>query len=227
MSVSEEEKSLRRRLLFNSLPAGTSEDLVQQAIDLLDNEFGEDPRILYGALVNRLKETLGDRLSLQGVLGNIMVNRHKPEAEIGPEPSRSGRAATATATIDSPARFAGSTGQDASDIVFNAMFQEIVSTVRQRGSENATGLANYLTGQFKDMALPGRTQATLQQWITDPSRAPSVVGSTPDLQKVTNCCFVWLCQTFGPVDADKVLLRGVQRAEQLPESFDCSPRSFL
>ena len=57
MSVSESEKSLRRRLLFNSLPAGTSLEIIQQAIDLLDNEFGEEPNLLYGSLVNRLKET--------------------------------------------------------------------------------------------------------------------------------------------------------------------------
>ena len=225
MSVSEKEKSLRRRLLFNSLPAGTSEDLVQQAIDLLDNEFGEDPRILYGALVKRLKETLGDRVKMHGVLGNIMVKRNQPEAEIGPAPSLSGRSAPAAA--GSPSQFVGSTGQKPSDKVFNALFQGIVSTVRQRGGENATGLANHLTGQFKEMALPGRTQMTLQKWITDPSREPSVVGNTNDLHKIINCCFVWLCQTFGPVDADKVLLRGVQSAEQLPESFEHSPRKFL
>ena len=224
MSVSEKEKSLRRRLLFNSLPTGTSEDLVQQAIDLLDNEFGEDPRILYGALVKRLKESLGDRISMHGVLGNIMVMRNKPEAEIGPEPASSGRGPAATAARG---QSVGSTGQKASDKVFNALLEGIVSTVRQRGNEHTTGLANYLTGQLEDMSLPGRTQATLQQWITDPSRVPNVVGSPQDLHKIINSCFVWLCQTFGPVDADKVLLRGVQTAEQLPESFEHSPRKFL
>ena len=223
MSVSEKEKSLRRRLLFNSLPAGTSEDLVQQAIDLLDNEFGEDPRILYGALVKRLKETLGDRVKMHGVLGSIMVMRNKPEAEIGPEP----QLASAARTTHAPGQFVGNATQKPSDKVFNALFQAVVSMVRQRGSENATGLANFLTGQFKTMGLPGRTQTTLQQWITDPSREPSVVGNTDDLHKIINCCFVWLCETFGPVDADKVLLRGVQVAEQLPESFEHSPRKFL
>ena len=220
MSITEKEKSLRRRLLFNSLPAGTSEDLVQQAIDLLDNEFGEDPRILYGALVKRLKESLGDRVSMHGVLGNIMMMRNRPEADIGPEP-------TLRSSAPEPVRPVGNTSQQASDKVFNTLFQTIVSTVRQRGSEHATGLANHLTGQFKTMALPSKTQMTLQQWITDPSREPSVVGKTSDLQKIINCCFVWLCQTFGPVDADKVLLRGVQVAEQLPESFEHSPRKFL
>ena len=221
MSVSDKEKSLRRRLLFNSLPAGTSEDLVQQAIDLLDNEFGEDPRILYGALVKRLKESLGDRVSMHGVLGNIMLMRNRPEAEIGPEPSLAGNAPAA------PPSVAGNASLEASDKVFNALFDGIVSTVRQRGNANATGLANHLTGQFKAMSLPGRTQTTLQQWITDPSREPCVVGNTSDLHKIVNCCFVWLCETFGPVDADKVLLRSVQKAEQLPESFEHSPRKFL
>lgn len=224
MSITDREKSLRRRLLFNALPTGTSEDLVQQAIDLLENEFGEDPRILYGALVKRLKESLGDRVNMQGVLGNIMVMRNKPEAEIGPEPALRSRSAPA-ATAGS--QFVGNTGQQASDKVFNALFQGIVSTVRHRGNENAISLANHLTGQFSDMSLAGRTQATLQQWITDPSREPSVVGTTGDLHKIINCCFVWLCQTFGPVDADKVLLRAVQGAEQLPESFEFSPRKFL
>ena len=218
MSVSEKEKSLRRRLLFNSLPAGTSEDLVQQAIDLLDNEFGDDPRILYGALVKRLKTSLGDRVSMHGVLGNIMVMRNRPEAEIGPEPLLRGRAADAGAVT---------TSLKASDKVFNALFDGIVSTVRQRGDENATRLAEHLTGQLKAMALSGETQATLQQWIAAPSRAPSVVGNTSDLHKIINCCFVWLCEAFGPVDADKVLLRSVQQAEQLPESFEHSPRKFL
>ena len=221
MNVSEKEKSLRRRLLFNSLPTGTSEDLVQQAIDLLDNEFGEDPRILYGALVKRLKDSLGDRVSMHGVLGNIMLMRNRPEAEIGPEPTMH-RSAPKVA-----APFAENSNLEPSDKVFNALFDGIVSTVRQRGNDKATGLANYLTGQFKTMSLPGKTQTTLQQWITNPSREPCVIGKTSDLHKIINCCFVWLCETFGPVDADKVLLRSVQKAEQLPESFEHSPRKFL
>ena len=225
MSVSEQEKSLRRRLLFNSLPEGTSAKLVQQAIDLLDNEFGEEPRILYGALVKRLKESLDESVNLGGVLGRIMVLRYKPEEEIGPEPPTSNGGSGAASA--SPGQHFNVTKLDPAHKVFNALFHGVVSTVQQRGSEDVTALTSHLTSQLRAMSLAGATQMSLQNWIANPSRQPNVVGSTGDLHKIINACFVWLCGKFGPVDADKVLLRAVQAAEQLPESFEHSPRKFL
>jgi len=40
MSVSEEERSLRRRLVANAMPESASVDVINQAIAILENEFG-------------------------------------------------------------------------------------------------------------------------------------------------------------------------------------------
>ena len=69
----------------------------------------------------------------------------------------------------------------------------------------------------------GRNCATkLVSWAKSNAEMSSIVGSDKDLQKIVNTAFVWLCQKFGPVAADKILLHAVSQTEQLPEAFDDS-----
>ncbi len=227
MSVSESEKSLRRRLLFNSLPAGTSLEIIQQAIDLLDNEFGEEPNLLYGSLVNRLKETLDERrVNLGGLLGKIMVLRNKPVADIGPEPPFSGNSRTAQpAAATQPVGVAGDL--TVQDKVFNSLLLGIATAVKQRNADNLQEMTEFLKSEALTMGLATPTSKSLAKWIAMPMDGPKITGNVENLHRIINTCFVWMCKKFGPVDADKILLFGVKTAETLPESFEHSPRKFL
>ena len=58
MSVSTEERSIRRRLVYNAMPTDLPLDIVQQCIGILENEFGEQPEIKYSQLIKRLNESI-------------------------------------------------------------------------------------------------------------------------------------------------------------------------
>ena len=47
MSVSAEERSMRRRLVANAMPDGTSIEVINRSIEILENEFGDEPQIKY------------------------------------------------------------------------------------------------------------------------------------------------------------------------------------
>ena len=90
MSATTEERSLRRRLIYNAMPTDTPLDIVQQCIGILENEFGEQPEIKYSQLIKRLNESITANLDGNKMLGKIMLMRRKSADEIGPDPGVAG-----------------------------------------------------------------------------------------------------------------------------------------
>lgn len=226
MSVSTEEKSLRRRILFNSLDKGTPVDIVQSAIDLLENEYGDQPEIRYTELVKKLRESVDHpAFKSGGLLGRIMMVRNKSAEEIGPDPvdtlpKPSGGSPMASGV-------AQLTGLEGRDLVFNTLFSHITAAVIQRGQDNDQAYRENFLREALNMNLSQECGSKLVAWAKSSAATSSISGEDAELQKIVNTAFVWMCGKFGPVDADKILLRAVGMAEQLPAAFDHSPRKFL
>lgn len=232
MSVSDKERSLRRRILFNSMPENASEELVQQAIDLLENEFGSDPSIMYSKLVKRLKESIDQKQApLGNILGRIMMLRNKPPSEIGPDPrDGSQRVARKAASSDRPKKNSAqkkvlTTG---SDLVFNTLFDHVAKAIAKSNPENLTSLCERLKSEAAGMKLSRSCGAALISWVNSGGQDfPAMKGPVNELHRVINTTFVWMCEKFGPVDADKMLLRSCKQTEELNEAFDHPPKKFL
>lgn len=218
MSVSENEKSLRRRVLFNSIPAGTPEVIVQQAIDLLENEFGEEPDLQYVQLVKRLKQSINhEAFAARNLLGKMVMLRNKPFSQIGPDPVGSSSSTVRQA----------SSAQTPREIVFNCMMRAMAEMIAKKNLENLALLRQRFMEAAVKINLSQSCGKMLVAWAKSESAAPSIAGTDEDLHKILNTGFVWMCEKFGPVEADKILLFAVNKAEQLPEAFECSPRNFL
>ncbi len=229
MSVSSNEKSLRRRILFNSLEKGTPVDVVQRAIDLLENEYGDQPEIRYTELVKKLRSSFDHPAFKSGnLLGRIMMVRNKPADQIGPDPADtlppSASMGQMAPSMSSPTQLTGLTGRD---LVFNTMFSHINSSIAKRSPEGEKSYRENFLKEALNMNLERETAAQLVAWGKSSATTSSISGTDEDLHKIVNTAFVWLCGKFGPVDADKILLQAVNLAEQLPEAFDVSPRKFL
>lgn len=225
MNVSEQERSIRRRLLCTAMPADSSTDVVNAALELLENEFGDKPSLRYSELVKRLRERLDESVELGGLLGKIMVLRNKPADDLLPDPM--------PGASQNPARVAKSVKQTRSAVaskpsapplparftVFNKLFEGVVEKVHVRGEAVADELVQFLTSQNLE-SVKGFTEWTR-------GAGTRLVGTDEELHRVINSTFVWMCGKFGPVDADRVLADAVRGAEQLPEAYEHSPRSFL
>ena len=216
MSVSPQEKSLRRRILFNSLEQGTPVDIVQRAIDLLDNEYGNKPEMRYTELVKRLRESI-DHPALQSktLLGRMMIVRNKTAEQIGPDPGEKLSETTPTA---------GLTGRD---LVFNTLMTQIAAAVQKHGDAKFRSCKDFFLGEIPKMKLSQQCGSKVVQWAQSSSVATTITGDDKELHKVVNSLFVWMCGAFGPVEADKILLQAVKHTEQLSEAFEFSPRKFL
>ena len=225
MRVSENERSIRRRLLSSAMPSDTAPNVLQAAIELLENEFGDEPTLRYSELVKRLREQLDQRAELDGLLTKIMVLRNKPDA-LGPDPlpgsspqpgQPSARQAGANVTKSHVA-----TPLQPKFTVFNFLFAQIVEKLALRG-EHLVGELTATLGESGLSALKG-----FREWSsTVGQHSPRIVGTDEELHKMINATFVWMCNKFGPVVADRILGDAVRQTEQLPEAFENSPRAFL
>lgn len=235
MTVSEEERGIRRRLVYNAMPEGTSEAVLQSAIEILENEFGDKPEIRYTELAKRLDAGLTNHaVNLGGFLGRLMMLRSKPPEEIGPDPNAGGfsQQRSPTPKTESSVRKRSATSAPSSELdtrckMFNVLFTAAVDCVAKHGDGRVIDLAAQLKKDADKLGLLAVTHRTLLAWTNNPLAPSSIVGSTPDLHKIINSSFVWMCKTFGPTEADRYLLQGVRQAEQLPEAFDEPPKQFL
>jgi len=225
MSVSNEEKSLRRRILFNSLDKGTPVEVVQRAIDLLENEYGDQPEIRYTALVKKLRESVDHPAFQNGnLLGRIMTVRNKTAAEIGPDPVDALPKPVAKQKAPSAPKLTGLTGRD---LVFNTLFGHITTSIVKRGSDNDKDYREHFLKEALKMDLSRECASKLVAWAKNSASNSAIAGTDEELHKVINTAFVWMCGMFGPVEADKILLHAVKLAEQLPDAFEHPPRKFL
>lgn len=224
MSVSHQEMSLRRRILFNSLEHGTPVDIVQRAIDLLDNEYGDQPEIRYTELVKRLREAFDHpAFKSKTLLGRMVILRNKAPEQIGPDPVGT-LARTPPSGGHSAPQVTGLVGRD---LVFNTLMTQIVVTIEKRGEAKFRSCKDFFISEILKMNLSRDCGKKLLEWAKGSSTATAISGTDQEFHKIVNSLFVWMCRAFGPVEADKILLHAVKFAEGLPEAFETSPRKFL
>jgi len=194
------------------MPSDLPLDIVQQCIGILENEFGQQPEIKYSQLIKRLNEALAVNLDGNQMLGKIMIMRRKSVDEIGPDPGIANVARTGA--------------RDAKDIVFNKMFNTISGQIRNRGVQAEKKFRSELPIQCHREGLSTNCLKGLAGWGQS-TKPANISGEKTALQKIINQSFVFMCEKFGPVDADKILHLAINQAEQLPESFEFSPKELM
>lgn len=228
MPASDLSKSIRRRILFNSLPSGTPQNVVQQAIDLLDSEFGEQTQVCYLQVVKRLREHIGHQCFGvgSGLFSRIVKLRDSNLESLGPDP-RGGQADA----VSEAASASGSRGighrLGGRDLVVASLVNGIFSYLKPYGEQAVTRLRCGIAGQVSSLDLSEVSRQHLAEWAKPNSSLFALKGTDQEIHQIVNAIFVWLCGDFGPVDAERALLNAVHQAEQLPEAFNHPPRKFL
>lgn len=213
MNVTSKERSLRRRLLFNAMPETASEEVVRLCIQILDNEFGDDPDIKYSLLIKRLGDAVEGHMNFGPVLGRIMMAKGKPLEEIGPDPGGT-RASNLHGALKP------------GETIFNSMLATITQQVRNRGRQKEIDFRRELLSSCSQSPITSQFQHALEEWSFDPEAFP-IRGTTEEFQLVINACYVWLCIDLGPTEADRIFNYVVATAQRLPESFEFSPKTLL
>lgn len=207
------ERSYRRRIFATALPDDFPSDALQQSMSVLDQEFGDVEKLKYSDVISRLETNLVKaEVNLNLLLGRIMQLQRKKPDELDADPFGKG-----TATPVTP--------QAPRETVFNALFSAVTKQVDRRGQLDELRLE--LKKNAFTLGLAANCVQSLTAWADQRVTTSRITGSNADLHKVINHVFVWMCNKYGPVDADRILIASVKFAEALPEAFDCSPREFL
>lgn len=214
--------------MYSSIQKGTPVEVVQRAIDLLDNEFGAEPEIRYTELIKRLRESFDhDAFRSGNLLGRIMMVRNKPASQIGPDPAETLPRPTASSASGSQANNQRQVLLSGRDLVFNTLLQHITGAVEKRSPEGAASYRQNFLKEALNMGLSRECATKLVSWSKSNASMSTIAGTDAELHKIINTAFVWMCGKFGPVEADKILLHAVKMTEQLPDAFEHSPRKFL
>lgn len=213
MNVTSKERSLRRRLLFNAMPESASEAVVKLCIQILDNEYGDNPEIKYSQLIKRLSDAVQGNMNFGPVLGRIMIAKGKPLEEIGPDP---GGVRTRNDISE----------LNAGEVVFNTMLTTITEQVRNRGRQKEINFRRELLSRCFESPITNEFKHALEEWSFDPEASP-IRGTPAEFQLVINACYVWMCVDMGPTEADRILNYVVSNAQRLPQSFEFSPKTLL
>ncbi|MEM9827588.1 MAG: hypothetical protein AAF958_13435 [Planctomycetota bacterium] len=228
MPVNDQERSLRRRIVFKAMNGNATPAAIQTAIRTLDNEFGEVENLRFNQLIDRLRDRLDSaEANLSKVLGNIMTLRTKSADEIGPDPLRSQAAGAASKRTGSAAGLAATRREGLAD-VFGTLVESVVSSLRHRGDNSHQSFLDEWTKCSDVQALAGRVVGPLTDWAADPQPdAFRPVGTVDHFRILVHAMYLWLCEKFGPVDADRMLNQGVRAAEGLPAAVTNPPRQLL
>lgn len=229
MPVNEEERSLRRRIVFNAMSGNATEQAIKTAITTLDSEFGNSESFRFNQLIHRLQSTLDSaEVNLGKVLGEIMNLRRKSPEEIGPDPG-AGNAVSSVQTkkpLGSTARPASSrTGLHQ---VFATLIEAIVGQLRNRRDDSHNRLIAAIVDSPEIQKLKSSLADDFRAFGEFPEPGQLVTKATETDYRVTvHVAYVWLCQKLGPVDADRLLNAAVRAADQLPEAAIFPPRALL
>lgn len=231
MPVNEEERSLRRRIVFRAMQGNATPEAIQTAIATLDDEFANVEHLRFNQLIQRLQQTLDSaEVNLGLVLGEIMQLRSKSPADIGPDPgvqqsSRSKANAGRGAAASTPAAPASPRGEHR---VFVTVLENVVEQLGHRGDGSERSLISSVLQSSDVQNLNSGVIDPLVQWAEDPQPGYlATYGLTDDYRTIVHVVYVWLCQKLGPVQADRSLNAAIRAAEQLPEAVTHPPQQLL
>lgn len=241
MPIDAQELSRRRRIVYHSISPFASEDAVNTALQLLQDEFTDTAMFSSNQFLMRVSQTSAD---LGGgktqILTRMMQLSRLVADEIGPDPvqgrtaqqpparqpvrrpqapPRPNVATAAPAAPTAPKQLRGI------DSVFNALLGSLFDQVCRQGETHAIRFGRSLDSHSSELSPATRGQ--LGQWIKDRGE-PTVDGaSESDMHTVLHAAYVVMCEEFGPVVADRMLTFAVNQAERLPDAAVHSPRSLL
>lgn len=136
-----------------------------------------------------------------------------------PRPAPASAAAAAASSEPAPAD---------SVVVFAAVYRAVLADMQQSHADQFEALRREAKALTEDMRLPaGPRSQLLVGWTAPQHHAWLVVGDEATLAQAVNVLYVALCETLGPVEADRLLARAVRSASQIPQARQFSPQRLI
>lgn len=241
MPIDAQELSRRRRIVFHSFSPYATDQAVNTALQVLQDEFADAAMFSSNQFMMRVSQSAPDLgTEKTRIMSRMMQLSKLISDEIGPDPVDHNAVRPAAPRAAAPASrpapsapsqtlrppAAGSTPQlRGIDAVFSALLGALFDQVCRQGETHAIRFGSGLNAHSSE--LTSGTRGQVEKWMNERGE-PAIVGATEsDMRTVLHAAYVVMCEEFGPVVADRMLTFAVNRAEQLPDAAVHSPRSLL
>lgn len=253
MAIHSPEAALWRRIIWNGLLLVLKEEApAYRGLDIWQKQFGVHAR--FAALLpfsHQVSAELGVKQMalyealLSGSLSKPVDLPNDPidgyavwlkspfagQTKVG----RTGLASSESFSIKSKTALENGSGnvsvkveQSNETVVFQTILDSVLESCGKIGSSTRLALCNDLNSQLEMWHhMPASCRLELRHYVNQRISHLQTEYPVQVRRGVIHAIYIWLCETLGPVMADRVFGQAIQNAEDLPQALKASPRDLL
>ncbi|MEX1669582.1 hypothetical protein AB4876_11735 [Zhongshania guokunii] len=204
----------RRRAIYTGLNPFLDEAALLKAVSHWENRYADQPSLALQRYVADICQNTGLKDKRATILRSLLHAMGQDSTELLADPRGGSNTSTSTKHVES-----ASASQAFAELML-AMMSQVDDSQQHK-------LRIELFAALRQRQLPLTILEALQRWLGN--REPLELGTAPPalLQKLLNQYYVLLCENLGPVNADKILARGVQHVQTQHPKLDPFLASLL
>tara|TARA_Y100001972_G_scaffold123077_1_gene169746 strand:- start:103 stop:732 length:630 start_codon:yes stop_codon:yes gene_type:complete len=191
--------ALRRRAIYTGLKPYMDEDALLDALMHWESHFANAPRFTLQRFVAELCKDADLRSRRADILLSLVQALSMP----------------ATSLLPDPLQHRHSTAPAANDLTEGSGFSALMLALFEvMPKDTQYHMRLDMLASLDVRKLPKSLLVALQRWLGDKDTLQPVQCDPALLRTIVNRCYVVLCERVGPVEADRLLARAANMAQQ-------------
>ncbi|MBB2494544.1 hypothetical protein [Aquipseudomonas ullengensis] len=209
----------RRRAIYTGLAGHFPEDEIMPLLSLWEAKYSDKPPFALNEFLAEVVQRSGRKLERARLYRELVGALTGPATELLPDPAprlqawRRGEGQAAE-EVSGPDALARQTFDTLSQTLFSLLDPELVPRLRRFAAGNLTG-----------MQVDTELRLRLRGWLEQGGSLGLTALTLEHLRVLLNLLYIGLCEFLGPVLADQVLTRAVQKVDLM--HLPLSPQKLL
>jgi hypothetical protein len=209
----------RRRAIYTGLAGHFGEDEILPLLSLWEAKYADKPPFALNEFLGEVAQRSGRKLERARLYRELVGALTGPASNLLPDPTprvhawRQGEGLEAE-EVSGPDALARQTFEALSQALFGLLDPDMVPRLRR-----------FAAGNLNGMQLETELRLRLRGWLEQGGSLGLTSLSLEHLRVLLNLLYIGLCEYLGPVTADQVLTRAVQKTERL--SLQLPPQKLL
>lgn len=209
----------RRRAIYTGLAGHFGEDELLPLLSLWEAKYADKPPFALNEFLAEVAQRSGRKLERARLYRELVGALTGPTSNLLPDPAprvqawRQG-AGVAAEEVCGPDALARQTFDALSQTLFGLLDADMVPRLRRFAAGNLNGLA-----------VDAELRLRLRGWLEQGGSLGLTALTLEHLRVLLNLLYIGLCEYLGPVTADQVLTRAVQKTERM--NLQLPPQKLL
>ncbi|MEK1904971.1 MAG: hypothetical protein AAAB13_04265 [Pseudomonas sp.] len=209
----------RRRAIYTGLAGHFPEDEIMPLLSLWEAKYSDKPPFALNEFLAEVVQRSGRKLERARLYRELVGALTGPATELLPDPASRLQAwrrgeGQAAEEVSGPDALARQTFDTLSQTLFGLLDPELVPRLRRFAAGNLTG-----------MQVDTELRLRLRGWLEQGGSLGLTALTLEHLRVLLNLLYIGLCEFLGPVLADQVLTRAVQKVDLM--HLPLSPQKLL